>query len=61
MSKDDIETETMNELFKSDDEEPRLIHWVPVAIYHDDGEKIRNLTKEEQIKWIKEQKEKMRR
>ena len=38
------------------DEELPHYHWYPVALYNYDGTKIRDLTKEEQIKWIKEQK-----
>ena len=59
MSKDDMETECMNELFGNDEQLPPY-HWHPVALYHDDGEKIRDLTKAEQIAWIKQQKEKER-
>lgn len=57
MSKDDMETECMNELFgKSEDELPYVNHWRPVAIVDTDGEEIRKLTKEEQIEWIRQQK-----
>lgn len=35
-------------------------HWRPVAIVHPDGEKIRDLTREEQLEWIKQQKERGR-
>lgn len=54
MSKDDMETECMNELFNSDDL-PYVNHWRPVAIVDTDGEEIRKLTKEEQIAWIRRQ------
>lgn len=59
MPKDDMETECMNELFGNDEQLPPY-HWHPVALYNDDGEKIRNLTKAEQIAWIKQQKERER-
>lgn len=56
MSKDDLETECMNELFgKLEDELPYVNHWRPVAIIDTDGEEIRKLTKEEQIAWIRQQ------
>lgn len=58
MSKDSDDCNIMNELFDSgsnNDELPHY-HWHKVAEYNDDGTKIRNLTKEEQILWIKEQK-----
>lgn len=55
MSKDSDDCEVMNELFDCSDNKP-LIHWRPVAIYHNDGEKIRDLTKKEQLEWIKQQK-----
>lgn len=65
MPKDDMETECMNELFgKSeqvkDDDVGYYNHWRPVALYHPDGTKIRDLTKAEQIAWIKQQKDKER-
>jgi hypothetical protein len=60
MPKDDMDTETMNELFNSDDEPLPHYHWFPVSLYHDDGTKIRDLTREEQIQWIKQQKERER-
>ena len=53
MSKDSNDCDVMNELFDSG--EP--IHWKPVAWYNDDGTKIRDITKKEQIEWIKQQKE----
>ena len=56
MSKDDFECECMNEEFSGGEELPRY-HWLPVAIYDNDGNKIRDLTKEEQLEWIKKQKE----
>lgn len=46
----------MNELFDSGE----VIHWHPVAIYNNDDTKIRDLTKEEQIAWVKKQKQKER-
>lgn len=49
MSKDTDDCEIMNELFDSG------IHWRPVAEYNEDGEKIRDISKEEQIAWIKRQ------
>lgn len=60
MSKDTDDCELMNELFDSGEEPRKLIHWRPVAIYHEDGEKIRDLTKKEQLDWIKEQRGKDR-
>lgn len=57
--KDDFECECMNEEFAGGEELPRY-HWLPVAIYDTDGNKIRDLTKEEQIIWIKKQMEKDR-
>ena len=62
MPKDDLETECMNELFgKWEKEEvPYYNHWRPVAIVHADGEKIRDLTREEQLQWLKQQKERER-
>lgn len=67
MPKDDMDTETMNELFggtskhrTNDDDIGFYNHWRPVAIVHPDGEKIRDLTREEQIEWIKQQKERER-
>jgi len=54
--KDDMETECMNELFgTSEDDLPYVNHWRPVAIVDTDGEEIRKLTKEEQIEWIRQQ------
>lgn len=53
MVDDDLETNAMNESFN--DEEIPYYHWKPVALYNYDGTKIRDLTKEEQIAWIKEQ------
>ena len=52
--KDTDDCEVMNELFDSGDE--YYNHWRPVAICHPDGTKIRDLTKAEQIAWIKKQK-----
>jgi hypothetical protein len=67
MPKDDMETQCMNELFggnskrrTDDDDLPYYNHWRPVAIVHPDGEKIRDLTREEQLKWLKQQKERER-
>ena len=64
MPKDTDDCELMNELFggvskrrTDDDDLPYYNHWRPVAIVHPDGEKIRDLTREEQIQWIKQQKE----
>jgi hypothetical protein len=58
MSKDDLETQCMNELFDSgEDDVGYYNHWRPVAYCDWEGNKIRNLTKEEQLKWIKQQKE----
>lgn len=58
MTKDSDDCEVMNELFDSGSEElPYYNHWRPVAIVHPDGEKIRDLTREEQIQWLKQQKE----
>ena len=51
MPKDTDDCEVMNELFDSG------IHWHPVAVYSQDDTKIRDLTKQEQIEWIKKQKE----
>ena len=59
MPKDTDDCETMNELFGNDEQLPPY-HWHPVAYYTDDGEKIRDLTKAEQIAWIKQQKERER-
>lgn len=63
MPKDDMDTECMNELFDSGENEKELPfynHWRPVAICHPDGEKIRDLTKKEQLEWIKKQRENAR-
>jgi hypothetical protein len=64
MPKDDLETQCMNELFgkeeKEDDDVGYYNHWRPVAVYNYDGTKIRDLTREEQIQWIKQQKERER-
>lgn len=67
MPKDDMETQCMNELFgctskrrTDDDDIGYYNHWRPVAEYHPDGTKIRDLTREEQIQWIKQQKERER-
>lgn len=53
MSKDSDDCEVMNELFDSG--EKPLIHWHPVAWYNDDNTKIRDLSKEEQLEWVKQQ------
>lgn len=55
MSKDSDDCNIMNELFDSG-EELQHYHWHPVAIYTQDDQKIRDLTKEEKIEWIKQQK-----
>lgn len=55
MSKDSDDCEIMNELFNGD-ELPKY-HWFPVAEYDQDDNKIRDYTREEQIKWIQQQKE----
>lgn len=68
MPKDDMETECMNELFggtskrriDDDDDIGYYNHWRPVAICNADGSKIKDLTKQEQIEWIKQQKLKER-
>lgn len=62
MSKDSDDCEVMNELFGSyeDNKDISKIHWRPVAIYNHDDIKIRDLTKEEQLEWIKKQKGKER-
>ena len=67
MPKDTDDCEVMNELFggtsklRSDDDNlPYYNHWRPIAICHPDGTKIRDLTKAEQIAWIKKQKERDR-
>lgn len=64
MSKDSDDCEVMNELFggtskrrTDDDDIGYYNHWRPVAYCDRDGEKIRDLTREEQIQWIKQQKE----
>lgn len=54
-SKDDMECDCLNEEFNGGEELPRY-HWYPVAEYAVDGEKIRDYTKQEQIEWIKKQK-----
>ena len=57
MPKDTDDCEIMNELFDSgSDDIGYYNHWRPVAIVHPDGEKIRDLTKQEQLEWIKQQK-----
>lgn len=53
MSKDSDDCEVMNELFDSG------VHWHPVSLYNQDDTKIRDLTKKEQLEWIKKQKEKV--
>ena len=67
MSKDTDDCEVMNELFdgtskrRSDDDDlPYYNHWRPVAYVNQDGTKIRDLTKAEQIAWVKQQKERER-
>lgn len=67
MPKDSDDCEIMNELFgctskrrTEDDDIGYYNHWRPVAEYHQDGTKIRDLTREEQIQWIKQQKERER-
>ena len=67
MTKDSDDCETMNELFggsskrrTDDDDLPYYNHWRPVAVINQDGEKIRDLTREEQIQWLKQQKERER-
>ena len=57
MSKDSDDCDVMNELF---DDGGTTIHWHPVSIYNQDDTKIRDLTKQEQIEWIKKQKEKQK-
>jgi hypothetical protein len=58
MPKDTDDCEVMNELFDSNKDEPMpKYHWRPVALYNYDDTKIRDLTKAEQIEWIKKQKE----
>lgn len=66
MSKDSDDCEVMNELFggtskrrTDDDDLPYYNHWRPVSIYNQDDTKIRDLTKQEQLEWIKKQKEKL--
>lgn len=60
MSKDSDDCEVMNELFDSGQDPATHYHWRPIAWYNEDGTKIRDITKEEQIQWIKEQKGKSR-
>jgi len=55
MSKDSDDCDVMNQLF---DDGGTTIHWRPVSIYNHDDTKIRDLTKQEQLEWIKKQKEK---
>lgn len=55
-SKDDMECDCLNEEFDGGEELPRY-HWVPVAIYNYDDTKIRDYTKQEQLEWIKKQRE----
>lgn len=50
--KDSDDCEVMNELFDSG------VHCHPVSIYSQDDTKIHDLTKKEQLEWIKKQKEK---
>lgn len=57
MIKDSNDCEVMNELFDSgQDETGYYNHWRTVARYNEDGTKIRDITKKEQIEWIKRQK-----
>ena len=63
MSKDSDDCELMNELFggtskrrTDDDDLPYYNHWRPIAWCNDDGTKIRDITKKEQLEWIKQQK-----
>lgn len=59
MPKDIDDCEIMNELFDSgQDNAGYYNHWRPISWCNDDGTKIRDLTKKEQIEWIKQQKEK---
>ena len=60
MSKDsdEMQCECLNEEFNSG-ELPHY-HWRPVAEYNTDGTKIRDYTRDEQIAWIKKQKERER-
>ena len=67
MPKDSDDCEVMNELFggiskrrTDDDDIGYYNHWRPIAWCNDDGEKIRDLTREEQLQWIKQQKERER-
>jgi hypothetical protein len=58
MSKDSDDCEVMNELFDSGkDDTGYYNHWRPIAWCNVDGTKIRDLTKQEQLEWIKKQKE----
>ena len=58
MPKDTDDCEVMNELFDGGkDDLPYYNHWRPIAYVHPDGTKIRDLTKAEQIAWIKKQRE----
>ena len=50
MSKDSNDCEVMNELFDSGkDDTGYSNHWRPVAWCNDDGTKIRDITKKEQL------------
>jgi hypothetical protein len=61
MPKDSDDFEVMNELFDSgQDDTGYYNHWRPIVWCNDDGTKIRDITKKEQIEWIKQQKEKER-
>ena len=51
MTKDSNDCEVMNELFDSD------IHWHPVAEYDQDDNKIRDLTPQEMLEWVKKERE----
>lgn len=53
MSKDSDDCQIMNELFDSGG---TTIHWRQVSIYNHDDTKNRDLTKQEQLEWIKQQK-----
>lgn len=56
--KDTDDCEVMNELFDSgQDNNGYYNHWRTIAWCNDDGTKIRDITKKEQIEWIKKQKE----
>ena len=53
MSKDALETQCMNELFNSEEDERKpLIHWRPIAYVDENGKIIRKLTEKEQQDWL---------